>query len=44
MDLSGEGAFERARESGIFERKCHEFVRFVVRKLYEIEEKRAPER
>jgi C_GCAxxG_C_C family probable redox protein len=39
-DLSGKAAFEAARASGLLDRTCHVFIPFLVRKMYEIEEKR----
>jgi hypothetical protein len=39
VDFSVPGALEKARDTGKFE-KCHEFLHFVVQKLYELEEKR----
>ena len=40
VDLSNKEAIERAIATGRLER-CHEFMRFVIGKLYELEEKRA---
>ena len=37
VDLSVPGAREKARDSGVFD-NCGEYVSFVIRKLYEIEE------
>ncbi len=39
VDASDPEAFRRFRESGMFEKKCHNFVRFVVEKLYELDGK-----
>lgn len=44
VDLSSEEAREKAREAGLFEEKCHNFVVFVVEKLFELEEKRSRKR
>jgi hypothetical protein len=41
VDFSEKGALEKARQEGRFQ-KCHEFLRFVVGKLFELEEKREP--
>jgi C_GCAxxG_C_C family probable redox protein len=40
VDFSDEEARKRAREAGVFEKKCHNFLQFVIEKLYELEEKR----
>ncbi len=40
IDLSDEEANKRARESGVFEQKCHKQIEFVIEKLYELDEKR----
>lgn len=40
VDLSDEASRDRARESGLFEEKCHKYVQYVVEKLYELEDKR----
>jgi C_GCAxxG_C_C family probable redox protein len=40
VDLSVEGAFEEAIKSGRLDLTCHQFIPFIVGKLYEIEEKR----
>jgi hypothetical protein len=42
VDFSDEEAREKAKETGLTEDKCHNFVRFVVRKLYELNEKEEP--
>ena len=39
VELSDEVARKKARESGIIEEKCHNQVRFVIEKLYELDEK-----
>jgi len=40
VDLSDEAVMKQALESGLF-KKCDNHVRFVVEKLYELEEKRS---
>ena len=40
VDFSDEEARKQARESGLFEEKCHNYLQFVIEKLYEVEEKR----
>jgi C_GCAxxG_C_C family probable redox protein len=40
VDFSDEEARKRARESGLFEQKCHKQIQFVIEKLYELDEKR----
>jgi C_GCAxxG_C_C family probable redox protein len=40
VDLSVPGAGEKAAKEGVFQR-CDGFVNFAIRKLYELEEKRA---
>lgn len=40
VDLSSEAAMKQARDSGLFEGKCYNYVQFAIEKLYEIEEKR----
>jgi C_GCAxxG_C_C family probable redox protein len=40
VDFSDEAARKQAFESGILERKCHQFIQFIIEKLYELEEKR----
>jgi hypothetical protein len=39
VNLSDEADLKKAVESGLF-RKCDDFVRFIIEKLYELEEKR----
>ena len=39
VEFSDKDSIERAIKSGRFE-KCHDFMRFVIGKLYELEEKR----
>jgi len=39
VDFRDEEASKQARDSGIFERKCHQQIQFVIEKLYKIEEK-----
>ncbi len=39
VDLSDRTAFERARDSSMLA-KCDEFIKFVIQRLYELEEKR----
>jgi C_GCAxxG_C_C family probable redox protein len=39
IDASDPEKFRQFRESGMFEKKCNSFVRFVVEKLYELDEK-----
>jgi C_GCAxxG_C_C family probable redox protein len=39
VDFSDEEAGKKARESGLTEEKCHNFVRYVIEKLYELDEK-----
>ncbi len=41
VDLSDEAVMKQAIESGLF-KKCDNHVRFVIEKLYELEEKRNP--
>jgi C_GCAxxG_C_C family probable redox protein len=38
VDFSDEEAEKKAMESGIIEEKCHNQVRFVIEKLYELDE------
>ncbi|MFH1647563.1 MAG: C-GCAxxG-C-C family protein [Chloroflexota bacterium] len=40
VDLSDAAARDRARDEGLFDAKCHQYVQFVVEKLYELDEKR----
>ena len=40
VDLSNEEARKKAIESGLFEQKCDMQALFVIKKLYELEEKR----
>jgi C_GCAxxG_C_C family probable redox protein len=40
IDFSDEEARKRARDSGVFEQKCHKQIQFVIQKLYELDEKR----
>ena len=42
VDFSDETARQKARESGLIEEKCHSYVRFVIEKLYELDEKEFP--
>ena len=42
VDFSDEAASRKARESGLIEEKCHSYVRFVIEKLYELDEKEYP--
>ena len=39
VDLSDEADAKKAVESGLF-KKCDDFVRFIIEKFYELEEKR----
>jgi C_GCAxxG_C_C family probable redox protein len=39
IDGSDPEALRRFRESGMFEKKCNSYVRFVVEKLYELDQK-----
>ena len=40
IDISTEQGIKKAKESGIFEQKCHVLLPFLIEKLYQIEEKR----
>ena len=40
VDFSDEAAMKKAIESGLFEKKCHKQIQFVIEKLYELDEKR----
>ena len=40
VDFSDEEARKRARESGLFEQRCHKQIQFVIEKLYELDKKR----
>ena len=37
VDFSDEAARQKAREEGMAEEKCHNYVKFVVGKLYDLE-------
>ena len=39
-DLSDEAAAKKAIESGLF-KKCDDYIKFIIEKLYELEEKRS---
>jgi|TARA_B100000315_G_scaffold235105_1_gene249707 C_GCAxxG_C_C family probable redox protein len=42
VDLSDPEVRRHFRESGMWEEKCHNYVKFAVEKLYELDEKRNP--
>ena len=42
VDFSDEAARKKARESGLIEEKCHGYIRYVIDKLYELDEKEYP--
>ncbi|OGO30348.1 MAG: hypothetical protein A2Z29_09825 [Chloroflexi bacterium RBG_16_56_11] len=45
IDLSDEEARKKARDEGLFERKCQQYLLFVIDKLYGLEERRrSPEK
>jgi C_GCAxxG_C_C family probable redox protein len=39
VDFSDEAARKKAVEAGLMEEKCHNYVRFVIEKLYQLDEK-----
>ena len=42
VDFSDEAARKKANESGLIEEKCHNYIRFVIEKLYELDESEHP--
>lgn len=41
LDFSIPGEYQRFQQSGIWKDRCHCYVEFVIRKLYELDEKRS---
>lgn len=41
MDFTIPGEYQRFSQSGVWKEKCNRFVEFIIRKLYELDEKRS---